>query len=362
MRAIVVGAGIMGLSVAYNLATRGSEVTVLERQYPGSGLSVRAIGGVHTQWNNEYDIKLARQNREVMERLSGELDFNVPFRQDGYLALATDNDRLTELEEHAKLQQSLGMETTILSREQIAKRYQMLETGSISGGTLSKGDGSIHPFSLVHGLWHGFKDHGGTLLRPTTVKGLVAEGGRIVAVETDQDTYKADTFILSAGVGTRSILQTVGLDVATQVVRHEMLATEPLKFFLKPMMEIYPDRLYVNQSLRGEIICHTPRADRNQEDNKSTLEFLEDAASELTQLIPSLRAVKVLRSWAGLVETTPDSEPICGKFGYNNLWVALGDSGKGIMFAPLIGELLAEEILTGQASVDLSPYSPTRYI
>jgi sarcosine oxidase subunit beta len=141
-----------------------------------------------------------------------------------------------------------------------------------------------------------------------------------------------------------------------------MLATEPLKFFLKPMMEIYPDRLYVNQSLRGEIICHIPRADRSHEDNKSTLEFLQDAASELTRLIPSLRAVKVLRSWAGLVETTPDSEPICGKIGYNNLWVALGDSGKGIMFAPLIGELLAEEILTGQAALDLSPYSPTRYI
>jgi sarcosine oxidase subunit beta len=351
----------MGLSVAYNLTTRGAEVVVLERQYPGSGLSVRAIGGVHTQWDNAHDITLARLNRKVMERLSGELDFNVPFRQDGYLSLATDNDQLTQLEEHAKLQQSLGMETTILSREQIGKLCQNLDTGHLSGGTLSKGDGSIHPFSLVHGLWHGFKDHGGTLLRPANVKGLQAEGGRVYAIETDQGTYKADTFILSAGVGTRGILQSVGLDVPTQVVRHEMLATEPLKFFLKPMIELYPGRLYINQSLRGEILCHIPRTDQHAEENKSTLEFLEDAASELTTLIPSLRAVKVLRSWAGLVETTPDSEPICGKIGYDNLWIALGDSGKGIMFAPLIGELLSEEILTEKTNLDLAPYSPTRY-
>ena len=360
MRAIVVGAGIMGLSIAYNLASRGAEVTVFERQYPGSGLSVRAIGGVHSQWNNEHDIRIAKRNRKVMERLSGLLDFNVPFRQDGYLAIATENEELSHLEENAKLQRSVGMDTEILSQEQIAERYPILNTDLICGGTLSKGDGSIHPFSLVFGLWRGFAEYGGKLLRPTIVKGLQAEGERIRAIETDQGSYEADAFILSAGTGTRTILQSVELDVPTQIVRHEMLATEPLKFFLKPMIERYPDRLYINQSLRGEIICHIPRSDRNHEDMKSTLEFMEEAATELTQFIPSLRGAKVLRSWAGLVETTPDSEPICGKMRYDNLWVALGDSGKGIMFAPTIGELLAEEILTGQASPDLAPYSPTR--
>jgi sarcosine oxidase subunit beta len=139
-----------------------------------------------------------------------------------------------------------------------------------------------------------------------------------------------------------------------------MLATEPLKFFLKPMIELYPDRLYVTQSLRGEVICHIPRTDPNAKDTRSTLDFLEDAATEVTRIIPSLRSAKALRSWAGLVETTRDSEPLCGQMKYGNLWVALGDSGKGLMFAPVLGELMSDAIITGEPNADLLRYSPTR--
>lgn len=360
MRVIVVGAGIMGLSIAYNLAIRGVQVVVLEGRYPGSGLSVRAIGGVHSQWSNEHDIKLAKRNRDLMHRLSGELNFNIPFRQDGYLALATDEEQFAHLAECAKLQQSLGIETTILSSEEIANRYPFLDTSSILGGTLSKADGSVHPFSVVFGYWNGLEEHGGKLLRPTLVKGLEVKGKQLCALETDQGIYEADAFVLSAGVGTRCILRSVGLDVPTEIVRHEMLATEPLKFFLEPMIQLYPNKLYVNQSLRGEIICDIPRTDLNPKDTKSTLEFLEDAATKLTRFLPSLRTVKVLRPWAGLLETTHDSEPICGRIGYGNLWVAFGDSGKGIMFAPVIGQLMSEAIVTGEPSTDLLPYSPAR--
>ncbi len=358
MRVIVVGAGIMGLSIAYNLAVRGVEVIVLESRYPGSGLSVRAIGAVHSQWDNEHDISLAKRNRDLLEHLSGALDFNIPFRQDGYLLLATDEDQLMQIKEYTKIQQSLGIETTSLSRQELSRRYSMLDASSIVGGTLSRGDGSIHPFSVVFGYWKGLLEHGGKLLRPALVKGLEANGEQVRGLDTDQGTYEADAFVLSAGVGTRSILRSAGLDVPTVIVRHEMLATEPLKFFLKPMIELYRDRMYINQSLRGEIICHIPRTDPNPKDTKSTLEFLDDAATELTALLPSLRAAKVLRSWAGLVETTPNSEPICGRVGYGNLSVALGDSGKGIMLAPLIGELMSEAIITGEPSADLLPYSP----
>ena len=359
MRVIVVGAGIMGLSIAYNLAVRGAEVIVLESRYPGSGLSVRAIGGVHSQWGNEQEISLAKRNRDLLERLSGELEFNIPFRQDGYLLLATDEDQLMHIKEHAKIQQSLGIETRSLSREEISRRYSMLDTSSVVGGTLSEDDGSIHPFSVVFGYWKGLVDHGGKVVRPMLAKGLEANGARVSGLNTDQGAYQADAIVLSAGVGTREILRSVGLDVPTVIVRHEMLATEPLKFFLKPMIELYQDRLYINQSLRGEIICHFPRKDPNPKDTGSTLEFLEDAAKELTGFLPSLRAAKVLRSWAGLVETTPNSEPICGRIGYENLSVALGDSGKGIMLAPILGELMSEAIISGEPSADLAPYSPS---
>lgn len=363
MHVVVVGAGILGLSIAYNLAKRGADVAVLERQYPGSGISVRALGAVHSQWENEHDINLAKKNREITDRLSSDLNFNILFRRDGYLMLASNKEKLAELDRNSGLQRSLGLDTTLLSSEEIQDRYPFLDTSSIVGGTLSKGDGSVHPFSVVNGLWDSFEEMQGKVVRPTTVRALHVEGDRISSAETDRDTYKADVYVVAAGTGSREILRTIGLDVPTRLVKHEMLATEPLRFFLKPMIQSYREGISIAQSLRGEILCQFPRrGEKILNDNSSTLEFLEDAARELVHFIPTLREVKVLRPWAGLVETTRDSEPVTGRFVYENLWVAFADSGKGAMFAPAIGEMMAEEILSGKSNPDLVPYSPARLL
>jgi sarcosine oxidase subunit beta len=358
----VVGAGILGLSIAYNLAKRGADVTVLEGKYPGSGISVRALGAVHTQWDNEHDINLAKKNREITDRLSSDLNFNILFRREGYLMLASNKERLAELDQNAGLQRSLGIDTRVLSSEEIQDHYPFLDTSSIIGGTFSKGDGSVHPFSVVNGLWSSLEVRKGKVIRPTTVKALRAERDRISSAETDHGSYKADAYVVAAGTGSREILRTIGLDVPTELVKHEMLATEPLRFFLKPMIQSCDEGISIAQSLRGEILCQFPtRGDNILRDNSSTLEFLEEAARELVHFIPSLREVKVLRPWAGVVETTRDSEPVTGRFVYENLWVAFADSGKGVMFAPAIGEMMAEEILSGNPNPDLLPYSPIRF-
>jgi len=364
MRVIVVGAGILGLGVAYNLAVRGTEVLVLERQYPGSGLSVRAIGAVHSQWDNEHDIKLAMKSRDLLSQLSGELNFNIGFRRGGYLMVATNEEQLKRLEKNASLQHSLGLETIFLSSDEIGARYPFLDVSSIMGGTFSRGDGVVHPFSLEFGYWSGLDGQGGKMRKSTTVKSLQVEGPRRVrAVETDRGVYRADAFVIAAGAGTGEILRSVGLQLPTELVRHEMLATEPLRFFLKPMIQVNPNGMHIAQSLRGEILCQIPRADGQvRKGTNSTLGFLEEAASELTRFLPSLRQVKVLRPWVGLVETTRDSEPICGRLGYDNLWLAFADSGKGIMFAPALGELMAEAVISGTSAPELLPYAPDRLL
>ncbi len=363
IRVIVVGAGILGLSVAYNLAVRGTEVLVLERKYPGSGLSVRAIGAVHSQWDNEHDIKLAMKSRDLLSQLSGELNFNIGFRRGGYLMVATDEEQLKQLEKNASLQHSQGLETIFLPSDEIGTRYPFLDVSSIVGGTFSRGDGIVHPFSLEFGYWSGLDEHGGKMKKSTTVKSLQVEGRRVRAAEADRGVYRADAFVIAAGAGTGEILRSIGLQVPTEIVRHEMLATEPLRFFLKPIIQVNPNGMHIAQSLRGEILCQIPRADGQvRKGTNSTLEFLEDAASELTRFLPSLRQVKVLRPWAGLVETTRDSEPICGRLSYDNLWLTFADSGKGIMFAPAIGELMADAVISGASSPELLPYTPDRLL
>lgn len=363
MRVVVIGAGILGLSIAHNLAKRGADVTVLEKQYPGSGLSVRAIGAVHSQWKDEADIRLAKKNRELMNHLSADVNFNIPFRRDGHLMVATDKEQLLELECNAKLQRSLGVDTRVLTAEEIESHYPFLDVSSIVGGTFSKGDGPVHPFSVVYGFWNGLEKHRGRLIKPTTVTALQTKDHRISSVETSNGPVEADAYVVAAGTGSREILRSVGLDFPTELMKQEMLATEPLRFFLGPMIQEYPEGVCFTQSLRGEIVCELPRKGEGvRKDNSTTLEFLENVAAELIRFMPALRDVKVLRPWAGLVETTSDSEPIVGRCVYDNLWVGFADSGKAVMFAPVIGELMAEQIMSDQTNPDLATYSPTRLL
>lgn len=361
MRVVVIGAGITGLSIGYNLAKRGVDVVVLEGRYPGSGISVRAIGGIHCQWDNENDIRIAEKGREILSRLPNELDFFIPFRRDGYLMVATEEGEFKLLEKNAMLQRSLGVDTVTVSAEQMSKRYPFLETDSIVGGTFSKGDGVVHPFSVVFGYWHGLEANGGKLCKSTTVSRLETNRSQVIAAQANQDKFEADVFVLAAGAGTREILRPLNLEIASEPIKHEMLATEPLRFFIKPMIQLRPNGLYLNQSIRGEVICSVARPkDTAHEERSSTLEFLEYAATELTQLMPSTRGVKVLRQWAGVIETTPNLRPFYGKIGYDNLWVAYGDSGKGIIFAPAIGEMISNSIVTNETDPDLLDYMNTR--
>jgi sarcosine oxidase subunit beta len=362
MRIIVIGAGIIGLSIAYNLASQGADVVVVEAYYPGSGLSGRAIGGVHTQWDDESDIKLALASRETLTRLPSVLDFNIPFRRDGYLKLATSRNEMARLEKNAALQRSFGSATFVLSPQEIGARYPYLDLSSVEGGTFSAGDGVVYPFSLVYGYWSALERAGGKLLRHTTATRLRVESDRIHAIETDQGTLEGDVFLLAAGSATHRILGTAGFDVPTRLKKYEMFASEPLKFFLKPMIQLTPDGARLNQSLRGEIICDLPSPNGSTHTNtKASLTFLEEAARQVTRILPSLAAVKLLRPWAGVVEFAGDGKPIFGSMGYPNLWVAFADSGKGIMFAPRVGELLSDSIFNNELTAELQPYSPSRF-
>jgi sarcosine oxidase subunit beta len=353
VRIVVLGGGVLGLSIGYNLVIRGAQVQVIEGGYPGSGFSVRGIGVVHSQWENELDIKLAKRSRELLEHLSIDLNFNIPFRQDGCLMLATDESELAQLKENMRKQECQRIDTRFLPKAGISARYPYLNTSTVAGGTFSKGDGVVHPFSVVFGYWHGLERYGGKLLRSTIVKGLKTKGNAICAVETDRGTYEADATVITTLLGASEALRSIGVTVPTTLRKHEMLATEPLKFFLKPAIQIQPNRITVIQSLRGEVICEMPRGEQDQgNDRSSSLEFLEDAATDLVRLIPALRRVRVLRPWAGMVESTCDPRPILDKLKYENLWGVFADSSRRVMFAPAIGEMISKSILSEEASAN----------
>ncbi len=360
-KAIVVGGGVSGASVAYNLVKRGVEVTLVEKSYPGSGATGRGAGGIISQHRDTEDIILARESRSILEGLSAELGFNILFRQCGFMKVATDESSLRSIEKDAHLQASLGLETRTLEPSDVKSMVPYMDVSTVMGATHTLKDGVCHPFTLLYGYLYGFRRLGGKIIKYTEAKEVEAEGEKKKVV-TDAGTLEADHIVVAAGAYTREIVRSLGITIPSQVFKREILATESLKPFLKPMVLCLPSTLYFNQTIRGELIggIDGPRAEEGYL-VKSSLGFMKRFSKELLRMMPAMKVAKILRPWAGTGEVTPDGKPVIGKTGFEGLYVVCGDGGRGFTLAPVVGELLAELITEGKSRIDLSPFSLQRF-
>ena len=359
--AVVIGGGITGFSIAYNLAKRGIKTTLLEKKYPSSGSTGRCSGGIRNQWSREHEIKLARESIKILEKLSAELNFNMLFRQGGHIILAEDEKSMKNLVKDTETQRDVNVKTKILNQDQIKRILPFIDITKIVGGTLNRKEGVCHPFSLLYGYQHGFKKLGGKVLKFTKAEKLDIRNSEVKGVKTHKNTFEADFVVVAAGAYSKELLKTIGINIQSKVLKTEILATEPLKFFIKPMVFCKPSMLFFNQTIRGEVIGGASEPSNEGYNLDSSLEFLRTFSKKLRMIAPPLRRVKVLRSWAGLQEFSPDESPIYGKTEIQNLYVACADSGKAFTFAPKIGEYFAELITEGQTSWDMTPFSLKRF-
>ena len=357
----VIGGGVVGLSIAYNLAKMGSKkVVVLERRYLGAGSSGRSAGGVREQFNSESMIKIARRSLDMYEKLSDELNFNILLRQEGYLILASSEDDLESIKRDVRLQNSYGVRSRIVSPEEIKEIVPELNTATITGGSFNRRDGVAFPFPVVWGYARSAEKLGVEIRKATEVTEILVENGSVKGVKANGETIECDFVVNAAGGWSHKIYEMAGLKAVNKPVKGEILATEPLKPFLDPMVANITSGLYFNQSMRGEIIGGLKNG-KTTTDLSSSLEFLVTFAREITKILPRLKGVKVLRQWAGLYDMTPDGLPILGETEIEGFVQANGFSGHGFTLAPAVGELLAKLILTGKTDPLIEPFSIERF-
>jgi glycine/D-amino acid oxidase-like deaminating enzyme len=158
--------------------------------------------------------------------------------------------------------------------------------------------------------------------------------------------------VCAAGAWSPEVARLAGVALPDWPVRHEILSTEPLKPFLKPMVSILESGLYFSQSLRGEIVGGISMPHEDPPDRAprmtSSLAFLQTMARALTDVMPILSAVKVVRQWAGPYDMSPDGNPIVGEApGAPGLYVCCGFQGHGFMMAPVVARHYAR-MLTGE--------------
>jgi sarcosine oxidase subunit beta len=173
-------------------------------------------------------------------------------------------------------------------------------------------------------------------------------GRRIAAVRTDRGRVACETVVNAAGAWSKQVAALAGVALPNRPVRHEILATEPLKPWLGPLVSLLGTGLYFSQTQRGEVVGGMGDPEEPEGLSQgSTLRFLGRFARAATGLCPALGGVQVVRQWAGLYDVTPDNNPILGPAGMENFLQLSGFVGHGFMMAPAVAELYAD-LLAGR--------------
>ncbi len=362
---VVVGAGIMGLSIAYHLARLGvTNVTVLDKGYLCGGASGRNGGGIRAQWSSEANIRLMQESIRLCQDFASEFKINVWLRQGGYLFLARSEERRRALEASSELQRECGLDTRMLTPREAQKIVPELSTEGIVAATFNPDDGVVFPWPFVWGFAQAARKLGVEIATFTEVEGIDARNGKITAVRVrrnapgrrdiggERSTIKTSKVVNAAGAWSPEIAKMVGVELPNEPHRHEICSTEPLKPWLKPLVADLENGLYFSQSTRGEIVGGIGQG-RVPEglDQNSSFSFLGLYARALVKTCPILGKVKVLRQWSGCYDITPDANPIVGGVDeVAHFYQASGFMGHGFMMAPIMGKMIAENVVLGDHS------------
>jgi sarcosine oxidase subunit beta len=350
----IVGGGVMGLGIAYQLSKRGlDDVVVLERGYLAQGASGRNGGGVRMQWSTEQNVRLMQESIELCRGFAQEIGVNVWFRQGGYLFLAKHPHEVPIMQKNVELQNRCGVPTRMLTPVEAGELVPELDVRKIVCACYNPKDGVLFPWPFLWGYAHQALARGVEVHLYTAVHAIERDGDGF-RLQTQKGPLRARRVINAAGAWSPEIARMVGVELPNKPHRHEILSTEPLKPFLTPMVSVLSSGLYFSQSMRGEIVTGITVEDHAQGIQMgSRLKFLTTLAREMVSLVPRFADIKVLRQWAGPYDVSPDGHPILGEPpGVPGFYLACGFVGHGFMMAPIVAKLYAEW-LTGGPKHDL---------
>ncbi|MDO9508102.1 MAG: FAD-binding oxidoreductase [Thermovirgaceae bacterium] len=346
---VVVGGGVQGCSIAYNLAKLGvKDIVVLEKGSICSGSTGRCGAGIRAQWGTEMNCRFGLASVEKFEQLHEELGMDCGLNQSGYLMVAYKESEFQQLQKSMKLQNSLGIDTRIVSYAEAREICPGLSAADAVGFTFHNRDGHADPFLTTFAYMEAAKRLGVTFHRFTEVTDVKTVGGKIAGVVTTKGDIDAPVVVDAAGGYSQFIAKMAGVDIPNFSERHEILITEPVEAGVcPPMLMSFSGNYYIQQRPHGSIIggC-SPEGHPQDYEMGTSWDFLEMMSRTFVKLLPRTKGVRVVRQWSGLYNITPDKQPVlCEADNVRGFFLSCGYSGHGFMFAPISGELLAQKIL-----------------
>ena len=369
---VIIGGGVMGASTLYHLAARGQKnVILLESEtYFGTGATGRCAGGVRYQFSTEINVRLSLESLPMIERFKDEIGQEVSYRQCGYLLVATNERDAGAFRRNVELQNRLGVQTELLSGDEVRKRLPLMKFEDAVAGTFHQKDGLVDPNSVVMGYIGAAQRLGAKAFADAGVTGIRVEGGRVRGVETAAGSVEAAVVVNAAGPWAGRVSEMAGVFLPITPIRRQMFTTNampeiPADF---PFVIDFAQSLYFHREGEGLLVGMSnpnEKAGFNQNvDEEFEMVNFEAGMARLPMLERAQRA----SHWAGLYEVTPDAHPIFGGTPVEGFCVVAGFSGHGFMHGPIAGKLMSEFILDGKfqtldvSALDLERFAEGRLI
>jgi len=361
---VIVGAGINGCALAYELAKRGKKVVVCEKNYIAYGATGRCGAGIRQQWATKENALLAKKSVEIFEKLSDELGYDIGLRQGGYLIAIHDEEGLKQAKKNVEMQNSIGIPSRIISPEEIKEIAPILDPEGMEAiaATFCPTDGHANPFKTTYAYANAAKKLGAKIYKFTEVKDIKVKDGKVKKVITNRGEIETKYVVNAAGAWSKKIAKMVGIEMPNKPVRKEALVTEPLKKMFECMVISFKHGIYFSQQEEGQILGGIPSPEEKVGYHmEPTFSFLKYMAYMLGKYAPPLKHVRILRQWTGFYDVTPDALPILGKTSIEGFIQCNGFSGHGFMIAPMVAKLLAQLICGEKLDMPIDRLSMERF-
>lgn len=361
---VIVGGGVMGCAIAYNLAKEGLKPVVIEKSDIGGEASGSNGGGVRQSARNLKELPLAIESVRIYGELHEELGLDVEYVRKGNLRLCTNQEEVETLGKSVENQKAAGLDLEMLDRKQVLEINPYIGE-MVVGASYCPTDGHVNPFRVTYGFFIRAQERGATFFTGEKIQGIRLRKGRVAGLITDKRTLETDTVINAAGVAGRTICNLVGLDIPMRPVFSEALITEPYPPLFPQMFGHARGLFYGRQTVHGPFFwggfVGTEQYIHRQ--GKPLFHYIGPTISKaMIDYFPVLKDLHVIRMWSGLIAAMSDGLPVLGfTEEVPGFVLCTGFSGHGFGLAPLIGRLISELILDCDVSIPIQDFCYSRF-
>jgi sarcosine oxidase subunit beta len=374
--AIVIGAGVIGCSVAYHLAHFGAQrVLVLDRTQIGAGTTSQSSGILRTHYSVIENVELARKSWDVFNHFAdylGDEEASAGLVKCGYLIAAPDGPKLEPLRAALKGQQAQGIEVQMLGA---AEARSLLPIARFDDAALIGYEpeaGFADAYLVATGFARAARRRGVKIIEGVEVQQLLLSDGKVVGVETSRGRFMSGTVVSTQNIWATDIERWTGVATPVKAERHAVLALEEKDSPYTFQMPVYkdlgsPGMLYCrsyggSQMLVSEGIVGETLAAPDNEQGDISMDYVVDVGAQVAERFPAYETAGLASSWTGVYDVTPDWNPVLGRLpDVPGLVVGYGFSGHGFKLSPGVGRILAQEALGLQTDVSLQPYAHERF-